>query len=88
MTEPVSLLLIEFLRWVASHPRTYTETMEAWRSTCPRQTVWEDALVEGLIQIETADGRSEVTLTSHGSTLLDAKLAAQSSQNVTKQATP
>jgi hypothetical protein len=87
MPEPVSLLLLEFLRWVASRPRTYTEAMEAWRSTCPRHTVWEDALVEGLVQIETDGGRSEVTLTSHGRTLLSGKLAAQSSQNVTNRTT-
>jgi hypothetical protein len=45
MHETVSLLMLEFLTWVSSRPRTYAETMGAWRSTCPRHTVWEDALV-------------------------------------------
>ena len=73
MAESVSLLMREFLTWVASRRRTYTEAMEAWRSTCPRHSVWEDALVEGLVQIST-DGeahRSEVTLTPHGQAVLD-----------------
>jgi hypothetical protein len=34
-----------FLVWLAHMPRTYAETMEAGRSSCPRFTIWEDALV-------------------------------------------
>ena len=74
MPEPVSLLMREFLIWVASRPRTYAETMEAWRSTCPRHTVWEDAFIGGFVQIE-GDGRlaqAEVTLTPRGRAALDA----------------
>jgi hypothetical protein len=73
MPEPVSLLLLEFLTWVSSRRRTYAEAMDAWRSTCPRHTVWEDALVGGLIQVE-SDGtlsQPEVTLTPRGRALLD-----------------
>src|SRR5262249_48679764 len=51
--EPVSPLMLEFLAWVASRPRTYDEARDAWRTTCPRHTVWEDALIEGLIQVAT-----------------------------------
>jgi hypothetical protein len=75
MAEPVSLLMLQFLDWIASRPRTYAETMEAWRSSCPRQTVWEDALLESLIQIE-SDGllrQSKVVLTSRGQALLEKK---------------
>ena len=52
MDQPVSLLTLEFLSWISSIPRTYAETMETWRSSCPRHTVWEDALIGGLIQLE------------------------------------
>jgi hypothetical protein len=41
----------ELLTWIASRPRTYAETMEARRSTCPRQSVREDAVGDGLIQV-------------------------------------
>jgi hypothetical protein len=73
MSEPVDLLMLEFLAWVSRRPRTYAEAMEAWRSTCPRLTVWEDALLAGLIQVESGDGREEpeVTLTPRGRALLE-----------------
>jgi hypothetical protein len=65
----------EFLAWISSRPRTYAEAMEAWRSTCPRNSVWEDALIDVLIQIEgggTMD-RSKVILTPRGRALLNGK---------------
>jgi hypothetical protein len=73
MPEPVSLLMREFLTWIASRRRTYAEAMEAWRSTCPRHTVWEDALLGGLIQVEAraAPDEPEVALTPRGRAALD-----------------
>ena len=73
MPEPVSLLLLEFLAWVSGRRRTYAEAMEAWRSTCPRHTVWEDALVGGLIQVadEDAPPQLEVSLTPRGRAVLE-----------------
>ena len=64
----------EFLSWISSHPRTHEEAMSAWRSTCPRHSVWEDALIDGLIQMETrsATNVSEVSLTPKGRAVLDA----------------
>ncbi|HJZ92674.1 MAG TPA: hypothetical protein VKE40_17495 [Gemmataceae bacterium] len=73
MPEPVSLLMREFLAWVAARPRTYSEAMEAWRSTCPRYTVWEDAQIASFIQVGGAgpDNQTGVTLTPHGRAVLD-----------------
>jgi hypothetical protein len=64
----------ELLCWIASRPRTYAEAMQAWRSTCPRHSVWEDALIEGLIEVETCGKMSDakVTLTVRGRAALDA----------------
>jgi hypothetical protein len=61
----VSALMIQFLGWIADRPRSRSEVMEAWRSTCPRLTIWEDAIIEGLVQI---DPRSKtlVLLTEQG----------------------
>lgn len=72
-SEPVSLLALEFLHWVASRRRTYAEAMEAWRSTCPRHTVWEDALGDGLIRLERGGTLQEsaVILTPRGRDLLE-----------------
>ena len=57
---------VELLSWLASRTRTYDEAIEAWHSHCPRLTVWEDALIEGLIRIERANGNSTVALTGRG----------------------
>ena len=73
MSEPLSSLMIEFLTWVADRQRTYVEAMEAWRSTCPRHTVWEDAIMDGLIRVDRCGmvQESEVTLTPRGRAILD-----------------
>jgi hypothetical protein len=52
MAEPPSLIMLQFLAWVADRPRTYAATMEAWHSTCPRLSVWEDAIIDGLVRID------------------------------------
>ena len=50
MLQPVDPLMLQFLAWVASRRRTYAEAMEAWQTTCPRHTVWEDALIDRMRQ--------------------------------------
>jgi hypothetical protein len=46
----------EPLHWVAVRPRTYGEAMEAWRTSCPRMPVWENATSDGLIMVVPGDG--------------------------------
>jgi hypothetical protein len=72
MPESISLLMVEFLTWISSCHRTYDEAAEAWRSTCPRHTVWEDAFIDGFIQVTAGDApdRCEVTLTHRGRAIL------------------
>jgi hypothetical protein len=57
---------LQLLAWIAERRPTYPETMEAWRSSCPRLTVWEDAVAEDLVRIE----RGNVLLTAAGTALL------------------
>jgi hypothetical protein len=59
-------LLLEFLDWVAARPRTYADTVEAWRSNCPRHPVLDDAFTDRLIAVEA--GR--VVLTASGRDLV------------------
>ena len=59
MADSANALTLELLRFIASRPRTYAEAMEAWRSSCPRHTIWEDALEDGLIDCH--DGRLALT---------------------------
>lgn len=69
MSESASLIMLQFLAWVADRPRTYPETMEAWRSTCPRLSVWEDAIIDGLVRIDNGNDRA-VVLTPRGRKVL------------------
>jgi hypothetical protein len=74
MAEKTDPLMRELLTWLASRPRTYAEAMDAWRSNCSRHTVWDDALVGGLVQVA-SDGPErppEVRLTARGQAVLDA----------------
>jgi hypothetical protein len=55
----------QLLEWVVGGSRTYAEALETWRSSCPRHTIWEDALGAGLIDrgpggalVVTAAGRA------------------------------
>lgn len=69
----VSLLALQFLAWVAAKPRTRAEVMDAWRSTCPRQSVWEDTVIDGMVRIDT--DTSAVVLTPLGDAVLAAATA-------------
>ena len=63
----VAALTLQFLEFIADG-RTYGETMEAWRSTCPRMPIWEDAVREGLVRIENGGAMksSRIVLTARG----------------------
>lgn len=73
MSEAPPLLMIEFLSWLIERRRTYSEAMDAWQSHCPRQTIWEDAMIEGYIQLDRSDSDPDpvVTLTECGRGLLN-----------------
>ena len=65
-------LTLQFLAWVNDGPRTYGEAMEAWRSTCPRLSIWEDAVRDGLVCLENGGvmNASRVLLTPAGKAVL------------------
>ncbi len=66
----VENLILDLLEWLQSRERTYRETMDAWRTSCPRLPVWEDANDRGLIEIERVDERMIVRATAAGLALL------------------
>ena len=63
---------LELLAWLAARPRSYPETMEAWKTSCPRLSVWEDALADGLVEVR-REGACDaiVGLTGAGRAVLD-----------------
>ncbi len=59
----VEALILDLLEWVTRRDRTYEEVMEAWRTSCPRLTVWEEANDRGLVVRENVNGRCVVRIT-------------------------
>ena len=60
-------LVFDLVEWVAREPRSYADVIDAWRTSCPRLTVWEDAVDRGLVKRETASGRgTQVVVTDSG----------------------
>jgi hypothetical protein len=50
-------LILDLLEWIAREPRSYADVIEAWRTSCPRLTVWEDAVDRGFAVREHGRGR-------------------------------
>ena len=59
-TRPAELLIQQFLEWVAARPRCYADVMEAWRTSCPRLPVWEEANERGFIDRTSVPGRGQL----------------------------
>jgi D-3-phosphoglycerate dehydrogenase / 2-oxoglutarate reductase len=47
--DPVEALILDLLAWLGPEPRPYAEVVEAWRTSCPRLPVWEEANDRGYI---------------------------------------
>jgi hypothetical protein len=73
MTDTVENLILDLLEWAGRKERTYQETMDAWRTSCPKLPVWEDATERGLVETVFLNGRSLVRVTSGGLALLKEK---------------
>ena len=71
MIGAVDALVLDLLEWVGNGERSYAEVMDAWRTSCPRLPVWEEATDRGLIVRVHVNGRSMVRVTSPGRALLD-----------------
>lgn len=70
MNATTHALTRQMLEWIAVRPREYPELMEAWRTSCPRLSIWEDACIEGLIDSQSIAGR--ITLSAAGKAFLSA----------------
>ena len=73
MTDTVENLILDLVEWVGRKERSYYETIDAWRTSCPRLPVWEDATDRGLLETVSANGRSLVRVTAAGFALLKEK---------------
>jgi len=73
MTDTVENLVLDLVEWVARKERTYQETMDAWRTSCPRLPSWEDATESALVETFSSSGRLLVRVTPAGLALLKEK---------------
>jgi hypothetical protein len=73
MTDTVENLILDLVEWVGRTERTYEETIDAWRTSCPRLPVWEDATERGFVEIASAEDRSLVRATPAGLAFLKEK---------------
>jgi hypothetical protein len=48
-SDTVDALILDLLEWMGREPRPYADVLEAWRTSCPRLTIWEDANDRGFI---------------------------------------
>ena len=56
----------ELLLWVGREPRTYSEAVEIWRTSCPRLSTWEDAIADELVEVVRNGSVSTVVVTELG----------------------
>ncbi len=67
MSTPAEALILDLVEWVARSPRPYAEAIDAWRTSCPKLTIWEDAMDRGLVACQgRADGSLWVVATAAG----------------------
>lgn len=66
-------LILDLVEWVAREPRLYSDLIDAWRTSCPRLTVWEDAVERGFVRREGVSlPRTTVHVTNEGLAFLKA----------------
>lgn len=67
MVDSPDVLIVDLLEWIVRKPRTYSDVMDAWRTTCPRLTVWEDAVDLGfVVRSRDEDGEVWIRITDKG----------------------
>ena len=71
MSDPVEPLILDLLEWIGPRERLYAEVLEAWRTSCPRLPVWEEANERGLIARTRVNGQALVRITASGAALLE-----------------
>ena len=73
MTLPNQSLILDLLEWIDLRPRSYAEALAAWRTSCPRLMIWEDASDAGFLTREatlvqvTPEGRAFLSANRIGS---------------------
>jgi hypothetical protein len=67
----VDALILDLLEWLAKSDRSYEEVMDAWRTSCPKLPVWEEANDRGLVERAETGALSVVRISPSGRALLE-----------------
>jgi hypothetical protein len=86
MSEATDALTLQMLRWICERPRDYGDVMEAWRTSCPRLSIWEDASIAGLVVHDAKTGK--VLLSAKGRALVHSAAAEGGSEPSSGSARP
>ncbi len=66
-------LILDLVEWIAARPQRYEDVMDAWRTSCPRLTIWEDTVDAGYVQtLSGAETQKMVVITDRGKEFLEA----------------
>ena len=72
MTETTDALVLDLVEWIGREPRLYAEVIETWRTSCPRLTIWEDAVDCGYVARQPTAGGVRIAITEGGANFLRA----------------
>jgi CTP-dependent riboflavin kinase len=72
MADAPDPLVLDLVEWIAREPRPYSDVIETWRTSCPRLTIWEDAVDRSYVTREVAGAGVMVTITEGGKQFLQA----------------
>lgn len=72
MADPVvEALILDLLQWLTTEDRTYDQVLNAWRTSCPRLPIWEDANDRGLLSSKHRNGGTFIRPSALGLALLE-----------------
>ena len=72
MADTLDPLVLDLVEWIAREPRLYTDVIETWRTSCPRLTIWEDAVDRGYVMRQPVGSAVQVAITADGEQFLRA----------------
>ena len=62
----VESLVLDLLEWIGPDPRPYGEVLDAWRTSCPRLPIWEEAKARDFVRVSHETGRETVSVSEAG----------------------
>jgi hypothetical protein len=63
-SDSVDALILDLLEWIGPTPRPDTEVLDAWRTSCPKLPVWEEANHRGYLVTCFEPGRGRMVSVS------------------------